>query len=284
MPINSPFSESSLMTRLVAILVSLLAYGFSSVAIAQPTIGAPVDLSTAGMHSVGLSIALSSDGTRATAVWREAFSNGKLAVKSSSATISGGVASWGPVSALSAVGTSVNDAMVQISLDGSEAVAVWVAEDPNLKVSVVESSSATIAGNVASWGGVTRLSNASGPVEHPRLSLSADGTRAYAVWERYPPTSSRSLCRVVVGRSAAVTGDTASWGSIQQISDQGSCTEDPEVGISSSGGASQLYGQRRLQEEYALFGRGRQPSTVLSPPGEVSPISLPQGSIQKIQA
>jgi len=225
------------MTRLVALLVSLLAYGFSSVAIAQPTLSAPVDLSTAGLHAVGMSIALSSDGTRATAVWREGSSNAKLAVKSSSATISGGVASWGPVSSLSAVGTHVDDATVQISSDGSEAVAVWVAEDPTLKVSVVESSSATVAGNVASWGGVTRLSSATGPVEHPRLSLSADGTRAYAVWERYPPTSSRSLCRAVVGRSAAVTGDTVSWGSIQQISDQGSCTEDPEIGMSSSGGS-----------------------------------------------
>jgi hypothetical protein len=106
-----------------------------------------------------------------------------------------------------------------------------------LKVSVVESSSATIAGNVASWGGVTRLSSTSGPVENPRVSLSADGTRAYAAWERYSPTSSRQIpCRSVVGRSAAVTGQTASWGSVQQISDRGSCTEDPDIGMSSSGG------------------------------------------------
>ena len=224
------------MYRFVALLVSLVALGFSSVAIAQPTLSAPVDLSPVGTVSQGLSIAISGDGTRATAVWREASSSGKQALKSSSATISGGVATWGPVSALSAAGTDVNDSMVQISLDGTEAVAVWVAEDPILKVSVVQSSAATITGNAASWGGVTRLSSASGPVAHPRLSVSSDGTRAYAVWERYPPNSSRSLCRAVVGRSAAVTGDTASWGSVQQISEQGSCTEDPEVGMSSSGG------------------------------------------------
>ena len=224
------------MTRPVALLVSLLAYGFSSVAIAQPTFSAPVYLSPVGILAQGVSIAISGDGTRATALWREGASSGKLTVKSSSATISGGVASWGPVSALSAPGTNVNDAMVQLSSDGTEAVAVWVAEDPTLKVSVVESSSAAIAGNVASWGGVTRLSSTSGSVANPQLSLSADGTRAYAVWERYPPTSSRSLCRAVVGRSAAVTGATASWGSVQQISDQGSCTEDPTIGMSSSGG------------------------------------------------
>lgn len=225
------------MYRFVALLVSLLALGFSSVAIAQPTLSAPVDLSPVGTLSQGLTIAISSDGTRATAVWREGASSSKLTLKSSSATISGGVATWGPVSALSAVGTNVNDSMVQISLDGTEAVAVWVTEDPTLKVSFVESSSATIAGNVASWGGVTRLSSASGPVEHPRLSLSSDGTRAYAVWEQYPPISSRSTCRAVVGRSAAISASTASWGSVQQISDQGSCTEDPEVGMSSSGGS-----------------------------------------------
>jgi hypothetical protein len=225
------------MYRFVALFVSLLALGFCPVAIAQPTLSTSVDLSPVGTVSQGLSIAISGDGTRATAVWREASSSGKLALKSSSATISGGVATWGPVSALSAAGTNVNDSMVQISLDGTEAVAVWVAEDPTLKVSVVESSPATIAGNVASWGGVTRLSNGSGPVEHPRLSLASDGTRAYAVWEQYPPTSSRSTCRAVVGRSAGISASAASWGSVQQISDKGSCTEDPEVGMSSSGGS-----------------------------------------------
>lgn len=237
MPVYSSLSEGSLMTRLVALLVSLLAFGFSSVAIAQPALSAPVDLSPVGTISKGLSIVISGDGTRATAIWREGASSGKLTLKSSSATISGGVASWGPVSALSAVGTHVDDAKVQISVDGTEAVAVWVAQDPTLKVSVVESSSATIAGNVASWGGVTRLSSTTGPVANPALSLSTDGTRAYAVWERYPPASTRSVCRSVVGRSADVTGQTASWGSVQQISDQGSCTEDPEIGMSTSGGS-----------------------------------------------
>jgi hypothetical protein len=82
---------------------------------------------------------------------------------------------------------------------------------------------------------VVRLSSSSNPVNRPRVAISADGARAFALWERYPPYSVRSVCRVVVGRSAAISGPTASWGSVQQISDQGSCIEDPEFGMSSSG-------------------------------------------------
>jgi hypothetical protein len=224
------------MNRLVALFCVVIASCFSSIAIAQPTLSTPVDLSTVGAQSTGLNIAVSSDGTRATAVWLENSSNGKKQLKTSSATVSGGVASWGPVTTLSAANSDVVEAAVKVSADGAGAVAVWQAEDLSSKISAVESSSASIVGSTASWGGVIRLSSSSNPVNHSRVALSADGTRAFALWERYPPTSSRSMCRVVVGRSAALSGTTVSWGSVQQISDQGSCIEDPEFGMSSSGG------------------------------------------------
>jgi hypothetical protein len=224
------------MYRLVALFSTILACSFSSVARAQPTLSLPVELSTVGAHSTGLSIAISSDGTRAAALWLESSAN-KRRVKTSSATISGGIASWGPVTALSAANGDAIEGKVQISSDGSEAVAIWLTNDPSLKVSVVESSSASVAGNAASWGAVTRLSSPSGPVGQPRIALSADGTRAFAVWERYPPSATRSVCRSVVGSSAAISGSTASWGSVQQVSDQGSCVEDPELGMSASGGS-----------------------------------------------
>ena len=223
------------MNRLVALFCVYIVSCFSSIAIAQPTLSTPVDLSTLGTPSTGLSIAVSSDGTRATALWLETSTNLRKQLKTSSATISGGVASWGPVTGLSAVNRDVVAAAVQVSADGAGAVAVWQAEDLSSKISVVESSSASVVGSAASWGSVVRLSSSLNPVNRPRVALSTDGTRAFAVWERYPPYSVRSVCRVVVGRSAAISGPTASWGSVQQISDQGSCIEDPEFGMSSSG-------------------------------------------------
>jgi hypothetical protein len=59
------------MIRLVALFCVFIASCFSSIAIAQPTLSTPVDLSTVGTQSTGLNIAVSSDGTRATAVWLE---------------------------------------------------------------------------------------------------------------------------------------------------------------------------------------------------------------------
>ena len=66
------------MHRLVALFCVLIASCFSSIAIAQPTLSTPVDLSTLGTPSTGLSIAVSSDGTRATALWLETSTNNLL--------------------------------------------------------------------------------------------------------------------------------------------------------------------------------------------------------------
>ena len=224
------------MYRLVLLFSALVACSFSFSAVAQPTLSAPVDLSTVGARSSGLSIAVSSDGTKATAVWLEASGSGNKQVKSSSATISSGVASWGATTTLSSINTNAVEAVLKVSADGAEALAVWQGINSSSNGSVMEASSASIVGNAASWGNVIPLSTSSNGVNRPRVALSADGTRAFAVWERYPPASSRSSCRVVVGRSAAISGSTAAWGSAQQISDQGTCVEEPELGMSSSGG------------------------------------------------
>jgi hypothetical protein len=229
-------TKRSAMHRLTALISFILAFCVSPIAIGQPTLSAPTDLSAPGTQSVGLSIAISSDGTRATALWRETAANRKKQVKTSSATIVGGVASWGPITTLSPANNDADDATIQISADGTQAVAIWQSEDSSLKVFVVESSSATVVGNAASWGSATRLSSTSASGNRPRIALSADGTRAFAVWERYPPASSRSTCRVVVGRPSIISGTTSSWGSVQQISEQGGCCEEPELDISSSTG------------------------------------------------
>jgi hypothetical protein len=121
-------------------------------------------------------------------------------------------------------------------------------------------------------------------VNRPRIALSTDGTRAFAVWERYPPSSSRSLCRVVAGRSAAISGSTVSWGSVQQISDQGSCIEEPELAMSSSGGLVTVVWSKQVLPRCLLSDQGREPSRATLPPGAALPISRPQGSKQRMQS
>lgn len=223
------------MCRLIALIVSLVACGLSSVAIAQPTLSQPVDLSTSVVNSVDLVIALSSDGTRATAVWREPASNGKNQVKSSSATIAGAVASWGPVTTLSSDDSSANSVTVQLSSDGSQALAIWQATKAQ-NVAVIQTRAATISGNTASWGTATQLPSTTAQAVIPRIALSADGTRAFVVWARFAPSSTRSSCGMVVGSSVAISGNALSLGSVQPVSEQGGCIEELTVSMSASGG------------------------------------------------
>lgn len=223
------------MYRLIALIASLVACGLSSVAIAQPSLSPVVDLSTQAVNSAGLTIALSSDGTRATAVWREPSSNGKNLVKSSSATVAGAVASWGPVTTLSSDDSSANYATVQLSSDGSQALAVWQAtKAPN--VDVIQTRAATISGNTASWGTANQAPSTTAKAGIPRIALSADGTRAFVVWGRFAPSSTRSSCGIVVGSSITISGNALSLGSVQPVSEQGGCIEELTVSMSASGG------------------------------------------------
>ena len=221
------------MFRIFTLLTVTLACCFSSGAAAQPTLSAPVDLSDVATDSRDLQIAMSSDGSKATAVWIELTSNNKRRVKTTSAIIAGGVATWGPVTFLSAADTNSTEVRVQLSSDGSQALAVWMT--PGEKVpSAVYSSSASIVGNAASWGAITRLGRTTSTADSGRIALSSDGTRAFAVWQQQETPTSK--CFFLFASSGAVRGDTISWGDVQQISEPAGCVQEPALGISSSAG------------------------------------------------
>lgn len=79
------------MRHLKLILSAFFVWGLSSSpAIAQPTLSAPVDLSTLTADASEIRVAISTDGTKATAVWRETLPSGTWVAKTSSATIAGG--------------------------------------------------------------------------------------------------------------------------------------------------------------------------------------------------
>jgi len=220
------------MLRLTALVASIVLCGYASIASAQPTFSAPVDLSTPGIDSKSLTLAMSSDGTRATAIWLEKDAQKNVRILTSSATISGGTATWGATTVLSAAGTEVRSATVRLSSDGTKAVALWNGVNSST-APVVESRAATISGNTASWGTVVKLNtvSVSAIVSVTSLALSSDGTRAYAVWQR----NVNSTCRIAVGSLGSMSGNSISWGTTIQISEPKSCVRDTGLGLSSSG-------------------------------------------------
>lgn len=114
---------------------------------------------------------------------------------------------------------------VQLSSDGSKALIVWEGADAS-KAHFVESTVGAIAGTVASWGSVTRVISSSDVISGLQAALSADGARAFAVWEQ----GAREGCLSTVGSVASVSGSAASWGRALQISGQGTCVSDSNLG------------------------------------------------------
>jgi hypothetical protein len=77
-------------------------------------------------------------------------------------------------------GEQVNQADFKLSDDGSRATAIW-----NLGSSVIQARSATIDGNVVTWGPITDFPEGT----DPQIALSSDGTQAIAVWIAGGPKS-----------------------------------------------------------------------------------------------
>ena len=131
----------------------------------------PVDLSAVGQDASEAAVAISSDGTRATAVWSR-LDGSNFVIQSASATISGGTATWGSVTDLSVTGHQATDPRVAVSRDGTDAIAVWEYAD---SVSKVQAAIASISGTTASWSSPTDISNTAQYAVAPDVAMSANG-------------------------------------------------------------------------------------------------------------
>ena len=140
-----------------------------------------VNLSAPGQGASNPDVALSADGTKATAVWTR-FDGSNDIVQSVSATITGSTATWSTVTNLSAPGQNATGAQVALSADGTKATAIWPRSNGSNRI--VQSVSATITGSTATWSTVTDLSAPGQNASFPQVALSADGTKATAVWRR----------------------------------------------------------------------------------------------------
>jgi hypothetical protein len=180
--------------------------------------GPPAGVGPAAMDLCGSGVALSGDGSRATAVWcRVTGSTGY--VESASAVVGAGGAQWGAVQGLAtAPSTRVvwMPMSVAASRDGGRVIALW--QQGSLGRTVVESRSATVTRSTAAWGRLTRVGSAGGG-QSPHVFLSDDGTRATAVWTASPGGStSVATTSVVLARAATVGRWVPTWGASTAVS------------------------------------------------------------------
>ena len=187
------------------------------------TWGAVTDLSATGQSAYNPQIALSSDGTRATAVWHRYNGTNDIA-QSASATISGGTATWGAVTAISATGQSADFTQIALSSDGTRATAVWRRD------SVAQTATATISANTATWSAVADLSVVGQHANAPQIALSSNGTQAVAIWWEF--TGSEDTVR---SASATISAGTATWSAVQDLSAAGQGADYAQIALSSDG-------------------------------------------------
>jgi hypothetical protein len=187
----------------------------------------PSDLSAVGGDSFLPQIVLSADGTKATAVW-SGYDGSNWIIQSRSATISGTTANWGPVNVLSIVGQDAYHPQVVISADGTKATAIWSRQ--NGADWIIQSRSATISATTANWGPVNDLSTAGGASAFPKISLSADGTKATAIWNK-----SNGSNDIIQTSSSAINGGSAVWGAVTDLSVLGNPVFYAQISLSSDG-------------------------------------------------
>lgn len=141
-----------------------------------------------------------------TAVWYR-FDGSRNIIQSRSATISGNTTTWGAVTTdLSVSGQNAQGAKIALSSDGTRAAAVWFRGGvvDGLK-QIIQSRSAVISGNIATWSTVATDLSASGQDANlPQMALSSDGTRATAVWFRFDGSKN-----IIQSSSAKGDGETS---------------------------------------------------------------------------
>jgi hypothetical protein len=189
------------------------------------------DLSATGQNAKNPQIALSSDGTKATAVWQRNNGTNDI-IQTASTTISGTPEAWGAVNVtdLSATGGSASYAQIALSSDGTKATAVWTRN--NGTNDIIQTASTTISGTPVAWGTVT-VTNLSADADSAQVALSSDGTRATAVWQWFGGQD-----YIIQTASTTISGTPEGWGAVN-VTDLSAYPagegEYPQVALSSDG-------------------------------------------------
>jgi LPXTG-motif cell wall-anchored protein len=173
------------------------------------------DLSVAGHSGDNPFVVVSSDGSKAIAIW-EYSTGSSVEVQSRSAAIVNGVATWGAVTDLTDPAANSKHPRVALSADGAEAVAVWTSDGGGVNRIMV--MTATITGTTQSWSPAQYLTADTNNAFEPRVAMSANGNQATAAWAHSDGSNFR-----VESASATVdqVNNVAHWGSATILSDSG---------------------------------------------------------------
>lgn len=158
-----------------------------------------------------MDVAVSADGSMATAVWKNG--NGTCNdIVTASATIAGNVADWGAPVVLSVCvgGQDTEDPAIALSADGTKAVAVWGFQNPGATSATAQTKSATITGNQGDWASsaLVDLQDAGGISPKPAIAVSADGTTAVAAWST---DTGPGRVQSIATKFATINGSDAIW-------------------------------------------------------------------------
>ncbi len=181
------------------------------------TWSSPVDLSATGSDATDPQVAVSSDGSRQTVVWRRgAFGFQRVQVSTSS----DGGATWSSASDLSVVGNALPPA-IAISADGLHQAITWsYSSGSNYTVQMSTSSDGG-----ATWSSPVDLSAAGASARGATVAMSADGLQQAASWVRGN--------NVVQSRSSSDGG--ATWGSATNLSVDFGYHYNPSLAMSADG-------------------------------------------------
>lgn len=169
------------------------------------TWGTATDLSTSGGSPTGPLLRFSSDGSKATAIWRK-----NSIVQTVSGTISDTTSTWGSITDLHASGSS-NAAWLALSSDGTKAAAIFT-----LNGTEVQASIASITNSTATWGTSTTISGTGNTVSAPQIAISDDGMRMLSVFARNNGTNT-----IIQSAAATMFLGTPSWSSVIDLSATG---------------------------------------------------------------
>ena len=192
------------------------------------TWGGATNLSAGGADADVPRVALSDDGTKATAVWYRYTTYPNVAIQSRSATIAGNAATWGLIANLTPSNDFFDAPEIAMSADGTKATAVWVRMgSPEWRV---QSRSASIAGNAATWGAVSAVSTVTQEAHEPQIALSADGALATTAWFVNTGTAWRAQAR-----TATIAAQVATWAPTVNLSAVGTIALDTRIAVSATG-------------------------------------------------
>jgi len=190
-----------------------------------------LSLPTGGFPDDNAQLALSGEGTRAAAVWWiYDDTNGK--VQFSWATINGDSAQWTAPIDISPPGVDAWQPKIALSEDGRKAIVTWISNAGDNQV--IQSAIATINDTGADFGNTSILPTTGVISDYTNVSISANGTKAIAIWTHYADSG----YSIIQSSVATINGNTVTWGTSYNISTLGTDNWNPQVLLSKDGSLS----------------------------------------------